>query len=77
MARRIAARVERPIKICRMEGRIRDQVATVDAFNLPDAIKRWYEQSALKHGLYDPHFQANTVTVRRTGAEEEVYVATD
>lgn len=74
---RIAARVERPIKICRMEGRIRDQVDTISAFNLPDAIKRWYEETALKYGLYDPHFQANTVSVRRTGAGEEMYVATD
>jgi hypothetical protein len=72
---RIAARVERPIKICIMHGRLRDQVAVIDAFNLPDAIKRWYETTT---AFTDPLFQANTVTVRRKiDGGEEVYVATD
>ena len=73
---RIAARVERPIKICIMHGRLRDQVAVIDAFNLPDAIRRWFFER--DRGFTDAHFQANTVTVRRkSDGGEEVYVATD
>jgi hypothetical protein len=74
---RIAAKVERPIKICRMEGRIRDQVAEVLAFNLPDAIERWYDEVAPEMGYHAPHFQANTVTLLTEDDAEEVYCATD
>lgn len=74
---RIAERRERPVKICRMEGRFRDQVATVDAFNLPDAIKRWYEQVADEQGFEEPLFKANTVTLLTRDVRTEIYVATD
>ena len=74
---RIAARVERPIKLHRMEGRIRDQIAVVEAFNLPDAIRRWYDSVKDEQRYHAPLFQANTVTLLTEDDAQEVYVATD
>lgn len=74
---RIAARVERPIKIHRMEGRIRDQVAVVQGFNLPDAIRRWTEAAWDDAAWADAWFQANTVSIVTRDGREELYVATD
>lgn len=74
---RIAARVERPIKIFRLNGRQRTQVATQLAFNLPDAIRRWYDDVKAAERFHSALFQANTVTLLTEDDEQEVYVATD
>lgn len=74
---RIAARVERPIKIHRQNGRERYHVHTLWAFNLPDAMRQWYHQHAEVCGFSEPLFTANTVTLRTRDGREETYVATD
>lgn len=74
---RLAARQKRLIKISRMEGRIRDQVGAVWAFNLPEAIQLWYDVAHEAEGYHAPHFQANTVTLLTADDAEEVYVASD
>lgn len=72
---RIAARYLRTIKIHRLEGRQRHQVAEVKAYNLPDAVRVWY--ATVSWRFSDPLFKANTVTVTAKDGEQEVYVATD
>lgn len=75
---RIAERRLRPIWIYRMKGGVnRARVATVEAYNLPDAVARWYDDTKDERGYSDPLFTANTVTLRTAEGEEEVYVAAD
>lgn len=67
----------RPVKIFRLEGSQRFEIATVMALNLSDGIRRFYEEYHEDARLRDPHFQANTMTARVAGGEDETYVATD
>lgn len=76
---RIAPSQLRNVWIFRMRSASveRIRVGEVQAFNLPDAVRRWYESVKDEHGYHDPMFTANTVTLRNREGEEELYVATD
>ena len=67
----------RPVQIWRLEGSQRFAIATVRALNLSDGIRRFYAEFGEDARLRDPHFQANTMTARVAGGEDETYVATD
>jgi hypothetical protein len=75
---RIEKRELRPIKVHRMVGRQRTQVGEVMAFNLPDAIRRWWAENRGTPGWRgDVVFQANVASFTTETGEVMTYVATD
>lgn len=77
---RTVARGTRNIKICRPATKAtkyyRSTVGYVDAKNLKEALRLWYEREAESCRFTDPLFTGNTLTVNSPYGEE-TFMAVD